>query len=123
MRNKANFQKSQMLVTQLNTKNYNEKWTMDTWSKQTQTNPIKPNFIRLRQIQKAGFRIRILTSRIKSFDGATGEVTMIGRLYHGYSITPMGSVIGLLWAFADGLVGGLIFAWLYNLLAGKCRKA
>jgi hypothetical protein len=69
-----------------------------------------------------GFGLFLLTWWIIAFDGATGEVTMIGRLYRGYSITPIGSVIGLLWAFADGLVGGLIFAWLYNLLAGKCRK-
>jgi hypothetical protein len=40
MRNKANFQKSQMFITSINTTNYNEKATMDTWSKQTQTNPI-----------------------------------------------------------------------------------
>ncbi|HUW19793.1 MAG TPA: hypothetical protein VMW16_10875 [Sedimentisphaerales bacterium] len=25
----------------------------------------------------------------------------------------------LAWGFGDGLIGGLIFAWLYNLLAGK----
>jgi hypothetical protein len=40
MRNKANFRKSQMFITVVSTMNYNEKWTMDTWSKQTQTNPI-----------------------------------------------------------------------------------
>ena len=37
----------------------------------------------------------------------------------GYSISPMGSVIGLLWALADGFVGGAIFAWLYNRITGK----
>ena len=39
MRNEPNFQKSQMLVTLLNKTNYNEKMKLDTWSKQTQTNP------------------------------------------------------------------------------------
>jgi len=58
-----------------------------------------------------------LTWWIIAFDGATGEITLIGRLYRGYSISPMGSVIGLAWAFVDGLAGGAIFAWLYNLLA------
>ena len=29
--------------------NYNEKLTMDTWPKRTQTKPIKPNFVRLRR--------------------------------------------------------------------------
>ena len=69
-----------------------------------------------------GMGLFLLTWMIIDFEGATGEVTMIGRLYRGYSITPMGSVIGFLWAFADGLVSGLILAWLYNLLAGKFRK-
>jgi hypothetical protein len=39
MQNKANFQKSQMFITAISTTNYNEKLTMDTWSKRTQTNP------------------------------------------------------------------------------------
>jgi hypothetical protein len=69
-----------------------------------------------------GFGLFVLTWWIMAFDGATGEITMIGRLYRGYSITPVGSLIGLAWALADGLIGGLIFAWLYNLLAGKLRK-
>ena len=66
-----------------------------------------------------GFGLFILTWWIIAFDGATGEVTMIGRLYRGYSITPIGSVIGLVWAFVDGLIGGAIFAWLYNLLVRR----
>jgi len=57
-----------------------------------------------------------------AFDGATEEITFIGRLYRGYSITPVGSLIGLVWAFADGLIGGLIFAWVYNLLTPKAQK-
>jgi hypothetical protein len=39
MQNEPNFPKSQMLVTQVLTTNCNEKLTMDTWSKQTQTKP------------------------------------------------------------------------------------
>lgn len=70
-----------------------------------------------------GFGLFLLTWWIIAFDGPTGDVTMIGRLYRGYTITPIGSVIGLVWAFFDGLIGGLIFAWLYNLLAGKEKKA
>lgn len=65
----------------------------------------------------------LLTWWIIAFDGATGEVTLIGRLYRGYSISPMGSVIGCVWAFADGLVGGAIFAWIYNHLAGSAAEA
>lgn len=52
-----------------------------------------------------------------AFDGASGEPTLIGHLYRGYSLSPAGSVIGLLWALPDGLVFGAIFAWLYNAIA------
>ena len=61
-----------------------------------------------------------LTWWIMAFEGATGEVTFIGHLYRGYNISPMGSIIGLLWAFFDGLIGGAIFAWLYNVLSECC---
>ena len=70
-----------------------------------------------------GFGLFFLTWWIIMFDGPTGEVTLIGRLYRGYSISPMGSVIGLLWALIDGFVGGAIFAWLYNRIAGKSAPA
>ena len=65
-----------------------------------------------------GLGLFFLTWWIIMFDGPSGEVTLIGRLYRGYSISPMGSVIGLLWALVDGFVGGAIFAWLYNRIAG-----
>jgi len=45
----------------------------------------------------------------------TNLVGAIGTLYIGYGATFFGSIIGALWAFVDGLVAGLIFAWLYNL--------
>jgi hypothetical protein len=67
-----------------------------------------------------GVGLFLLTWWIIMFDGATGEPTLIGRLYRGYTISPLGSVIGLAWAFFDGLIGGAIFAWLYNVLAEQC---
>lgn len=67
-----------------------------------------------------GLGLFAFTWWIIAFEGATGETTMIGRLYRGYSISPSGSLIGLLWAFFDGGIGGAIFAWLYNFLSGRC---
>lgn len=64
-----------------------------------------------------GLGVFCLTWWIIAFDGATHEVTIIGQLYRGYTISPAGSVIGLIWAFFDGLAGGAVFAWLYNRLA------
>ena len=66
-----------------------------------------------------GFAIFLLTWWFMAFDGITGEPTLIGRLYRGYSISPLGSIVGLAWAFADGLIFGAIFAWLYNLLSSR----
>jgi hypothetical protein len=66
-----------------------------------------------------GFGLFFLTWWVLFFEGATGEPTMIGLVYRGFNISPMGSVIGLAWALVDGTVGGAIFAWLYNRLAGR----
>lgn len=64
-----------------------------------------------------GVGLFVLTWWIIAFGGATGETTLIGRVYLGYRISPLGSFIGLGWAFVDGLIGGAIFAWLYNLIS------
>ena len=45
---------------------------------------------------------------------AEGPVTLLERIYIGYSFTPTGSVIGALWGFVDFGIAGAIFAWLYN---------
>ncbi len=66
-----------------------------------------------------GVALFVLTWWVILFDGATGEATVIGRVYRGYEISALGSVIGLVWGFVDGLIGGAIFAWLYNLLVGR----
>ncbi len=69
-----------------------------------------------------GFGIFFLTWWIIAFEGATGQMTLIGHLYRGYNVSPMGSLIGLLWAFPDGFVGGAIFAWLYNQFTPKSAE-
>jgi len=61
----------------------------------------------------------LFTWWVMAFEGITREPTVIAMLYRGYKISPEGSVIGLVWGFVDGLVGGAIFAWLYNLLVGR----
>jgi hypothetical protein len=65
-----------------------------------------------------GIGVFFLTWWIMAFEGPTHDPTIIGHVYRGYAVSPFGSVIGLAWAFADGLIGGALFAWLYNLLTG-----
>ena len=69
-----------------------------------------------------GFGVFCLAWWIMLFEGATGDITILGHLYRGFNISPLGSVIGLVWALADGAIGGAIFAWLYNLLSAKMTR-
>jgi hypothetical protein len=69
-----------------------------------------------------GFGLFALTWWIIAFDGATHEITLIGRLYRGYDISPVGSVVGLIYGFIDAGIGGAITAWLYNVIAGRSVK-
>jgi hypothetical protein len=68
-----------------------------------------------------GFGLLFITWWIILFEGASGDITIIGRVYRGYSISIAGSVIGFVWAFIDGIIGGAIFAWLYNFLSPKIK--
>jgi len=47
---------------------------------------------------------------------AVGFVALLSGVYVGYNPTILGSLVGALWAFFDALIGGLLFAWLYNKL-------
>lgn len=60
-----------------------------------------------------------MTWWIIAFEGATGEPTIIGRVYRGYTISPAGSVIGLLWGIVDGLLAGAFIGWIYNWLSRR----
>ncbi len=66
-----------------------------------------------------GVAIFALTWWVIFFDGASNAPTFIGHLYRGFKFTPLGSLIGLLWALADGYVCGIVFAWLYNKLVSR----
>lgn len=70
-----------------------------------------------------GLGLFSLTWWLIALDGPSEEPTSIGKLYRGYTVTPHGSVIGLVWGFLDALLGGLCFAWLYNWLLGRHKSA
>jgi len=69
-----------------------------------------------------GFGLFLLTWWIIAFEGATGDVTLIGHVYRGYTISTIGSFIGFIWAFIDGLIAGAIFALLYNFIAARISR-
>ena len=61
----------------------------------------------------------VATWWVIAFEGSSAEPTLIGRVYRGYTFTPLGSVIGFLWGLVDGLICGAVFAWLYNVIASR----
>ncbi|PIR20221.1 MAG: hypothetical protein COV45_07745 [Deltaproteobacteria bacterium CG11_big_fil_rev_8_21_14_0_20_47_16] len=48
------------------------------------------------------------------FNWGADAVGALSSVYIGYSPTIVGSLIGLVWAFIDGSVCGLLIAWFYN---------
>ena len=64
-----------------------------------------------------GLGLFCITWWVILLEGPSDSLMFLGRVYLGFTLTPAGSLIGLLWGLADGAVGGLVFAWLYNRLA------
>lgn len=69
-----------------------------------------------------GVAILLYTWWIIILDGASSDPVWLGTIYRGFTITPLGSLIGLAWGFVDGLIGGFITAVLYNFLTDKCAE-
>jgi hypothetical protein len=53
------------------------------------------------------------------WEGVGVDPGLFGRIYPGYRISPLGSVVGLAWGLVDGAVSGAILAWLYNRLSDR----
>ena len=51
--------------------------------------------------------------------GNSLETYLVGKMYRGYTVTPVGSLVGFLWGFVDGFLIGLLFAWIYNKLTSR----
>lgn len=70
-----------------------------------------------------GLGVPLLTWWVMAFDGASTDPTWIGHVYRGYNLTLAGSLIGGVWAFFDGLIGGALFAWLYDFFGTRGADA
>ena len=49
---------------------------------------------------------------------STGPM-VLEHFYMGYSVSALGSLVGLIWGFVCGTICGGILAWLYNVLAER----
>ena len=50
--------------------------------------------------------------------GGGEHLTLLAKFYYGYSVSPVGAMVGLVWGFVDGFIGGWLLAWIYNKFAG-----
>ena len=46
----------------------------------------------------------------------------LSSLYIGYGPTFVGAIAGAVWAFVDGLIAGVLIAWLYNRFLLRRKK-
>ena len=54
--------------------------------------------------------------------GSEGQtLAKLGVFYMGYDVSWTGALIGLVYGFIDGLVGGFLLALIYNALLSKQR--
>jgi len=64
-----------------------------------------------------GAAVFIATVWLLAMGSGGSTISLLGNFYLGYSFSPLGAVIGLVWGFVDGAICGALFAWLYNKLA------
>ena len=50
---------------------------------------------------------------------ADAFLKVVASVYPGYSVSALGLILGLIYAFVDGAIAALIFGWVYNLFVGK----
>jgi hypothetical protein len=48
--------------------------------------------------------------------GYSNQETLLGMVYPYLTISPFGSLLGLIYGLFDGVIIGALFAWLYNHL-------
>ena len=55
--------------------------------------------------------------------GGGEHLFLLSRIYIGYSVSPLGAIVGLVYGFIDGFLGGWFLAWLYNRFAGPATSS
>jgi hypothetical protein len=65
-----------------------------------------------------GLAVFLLTMVYLIFNYESSTLVKLHKVFPGFDITFVGGVLGLVWGFVYGVIGGAIFAWLYNKLQG-----
>jgi hypothetical protein len=66
-----------------------------------------------------GSAILLATVWLVAFGFHGQLMQQLDHFYFGYSVSWLGAVIGGIWGFCDGFIGGWVLAWLYNKFAGE----
>ncbi len=66
-------------------------------------------------LEGLGILILALVAQYSGY--GSGLVNAVGTVYIGLDASLGGAVIGAIWGFVDGLIGGALVAWLYNKLS------
>lgn len=56
-------------------------------------------------------------------DWGTDIVLLMSSVYLGFDPSFAGSLIGAAWGFADGFVGAVVIAWLYNVILARRQRS
>ena len=59
---------------------------------------------------------------IAMYGWGTSFVEVMSSVYLGYEATPLGIIIGAIWAFIDGAIAGAVIALVYNFTTEKWKK-
>ena len=66
-----------------------------------------------------GVIVLTLGARFYGWGGAAVDV--LASVYVGYATTGTGMVIGALWGYAYGFIGGFLVGWVYNYLLPRAE--
>jgi len=64
--------------------------------------------------------IFILGVLASTFKYGVAWVNLLSSVYVGFAATPKGIAVGVVWAFFDGFICGVVIAWLYNAIVKRC---
>ncbi len=61
-----------------------------------------------------GLSVFFATGWIIFIDSPGDTLAKLGAFYVGYEVSWTGAFVGLAYGFSDGLIGGVLLAWIYN---------
>ncbi|MCP4177984.1 MAG: membrane-associated protein [bacterium] len=61
----------------------------------------------------------LLLGWVSCFGWGIGVMKIMSTLYIGFSPSFIGGIIGAIWGFFDGVIAGIIIAWIYNRVSKK----